>query len=754
MSTVRVYVQAEQIPEAARPTALYVDVPPGPPGPPGAPGPALVVESQYGEGLPAQTTLQTNGLNADALPDRVVISRLRENPLVTVKFVATTNVNVNNAGNSFDGRGILVRDRFLLTGQTDPNQNGVWRVESLAPTVLVKLDDINTLEHFRAFTRWGTVGTNTQWLKIGATTFVPIAGVGDSFMVADIDDYKLPGDADDLPAVNRAKEAMDAGGILTFYRRSDYFFSDSIVIDKWLTLMGVSTLKGDVTILHFNGSHGIRIVSADNPPGSPNPDFPGASGGWANFYGLSLIYDGSFLENNDFHGFFVETPVLIENCNVRFFPGHSIHQVADVTATPPSGANLCTFRDNRLERAGLSGGYAQGGDANASKWERVDATACGQRKFGVVRAQYVLRLTNTTGSDITIVANRAIWKDTRWSFYYLAKTGGVVAASGGTLDVTIEAYDRSLDAELTAEGINVLGGGTQFGYGTEYGLPGSDPDLMPVGTISSLVYADSGPATPRELFPGLTATNPSGPSVVPQNGDADSFFDNAFLGNTFDTCHSTAPAVRHYRATKDGGSLFTGCYCEIGNFAEVVAPNTAIGGHWLEPPGIPSNGFVRNTSGLRISSALMFSLGLLGASMRLARELTNEFIQFFSTEDPVGYKLQLGPAGPFSKTMAFMHSGATNLVALALTMVNHPRGPGHAVLFRGPLIGNPAIRMNAGASLPAQSTSSTVYEVGDIFFLTGATSGQPWLHRCTAKVLVSGTTFDLTWTNALSAPTP
>ncbi len=691
-----------------------------------------IIEDRLGNALPEESKIRVDGLDVSATTGFTRLNRQLRNPLATVKYRAVGNVNTANAGSIIDGKGYLVRDRLLLSEQTTATENGVYWVASLAPTVLTRLTSLDVIPSYRVRVRAGNTQANSQWLKETANSFVAAADIGDSYLEVDIDDYYLEADTgDDLPSFERAQDALDDGGTITFNRRIDYTFSGKIVVKKKISLKGHSTLgTNSATRLMFNGSHGIHAVyGAGN-----DPSFPDAKGGWSRFEGLWLSYTGSFMESSDYHGFFLETPAIITECTVSAFPGHGVHAVADVNAIPPSGANLLRLMFLRIYQTGLSGVYMALGDANAGICVGIDVTGCGQRKFDCVRAQFVLHFSNESDSPISITPGQHVFADTKYGMYYIAVSGGIVPASG-RLDVTVEAYDRSLSPGWTP-----IGAGTQYGYGTEYNEPASN-------TITTQVF-------PAALPSGVIIAH-GVPSTLATLGDAHGIWDDSQLGNTWIGCHATGSGCRHYLALKDGGgAVFEGCYTEIGNFGEVSPPNMRLGGLWGDPPGVPSSGLGRNTSGLVLSTTLWEPGGTAGLTVRRGRSGTNEIDEFQTIADPQGYKFQqTAPTGPLANTYAWQHQGAGPYTPLALTQPAHARNRGHAVMQRGVILGKPPIRLSAGTALPTQSLAEDVWIIGDTFFVTPPpASGQPWMYACIARTHVSGSTYDLAWIPMVNRP--
>lgn len=673
-------------------------------------------------------------------------------PRVTVSARATANVNVNNPPNTIDGWVLIGGDFLWLTGQTDPSENGVW-IKSRVPDPDHPSGLLTRAAHFGDIlpdihVLYGTVSYDKVYhYDTGTSSYVAYTQPPESWrdgLTADLDDFYVTSDGmvelvagQPEPNFRKAFERLHDSGCSTgtLKRRKRYGSDRAWEVKRKLNLIGNSTLNvANNTEVRFRDSHGIKFLFADSTPDT--------QGGWGHVEGLCLRYMGSHLETTAYHGLNIETPCTGQNITTQDFPGHGLHSVADVFATPKTGANLLRFSSCRFYQSGLSGIYLAGGDANASAFFGMDTTACGKRNFGAVKARYTLRLTNTTGVDRVINVGRQVWKDKRWGLYYFSvNVGSGLIPASGYLDITIEAYNRSLEVELKAQGKNVLGTGTQFGWGTEYNIP------LP-NTITDLVYSD-------ESLTGITFTNPSGPAVLAVHGDHHGIWDDAFLGNAFYGCHSTAPGGRHYLALKTGGSKFDGCYCEIGNFGEVAAPNFHAGGLWADPPGMQSNGIGRSTSDLALPPSTTQTQGARGVTFRLCRNKTNEAFQCTDASDMVqGLKFGRTTGGRLANAWCFTHS---NQQVAGVSDPNDQRRAGHWLEPRGPVFGNPGVRMSSGATLPAQSLDAPapgfadVWNVGDIFFKT-ATTGQPWMHCLTAKVLASGTTYNLTWAAALNRP--
>lgn len=674
-------------------------------------------------------------------------------PRITVSARAQVNVDIDRPPSTLDGWVLLSGDFVWLTNQTDPSQNGIT-IKSRIPTPefpsgrLIKATELDiALATADIHVLYGTQNGGKVFHANPDGQFVayldgsiPYSWV-DGFSV-DIEDFLEPSDGlidltGNQPEPNFRKawiRAHDSGAAeITFKRRKRYGFDRACEIKRKINVKGYSTLNvANNTELRFRDSYGFHFLFADTTPDT--------QGGWSHIEGLLLRYMGSFLEEQALHALNIESPCTGSMITTQDFPGHGLHSIADVNSIPKTGANLLRFEWCRFYQSGLSGIYLAGGDANASHFEGMDTTGCGKRNFGAVKTRYVLKLTNTTGIDRVIVPGRQVWKDTRYGLYYMSVTGGVVPA-GGTLNITIESYNRSLEAELKAQGLNVLGSGTQFGWGTEYNQP------LP-NTITTLVYSD-------ESLTGVTFTNPSGPAVLAVHGDHHGIWDNAFLGNTFETCHSTAPGGRHYLCLKGGGSEFNGCYCEIGNFGEVVAPNHRNGGLWGDPPGMQSNGTGRDTSAYLLAPALVRTGGPKGVTLRICRNKSDEVFNCTDNADPVqGLRLQRSTGGPLGNSWAIVH---TNQQVVGFTEANDQRHAGHFREPRGPIIGNPGCRFSFVTTLPTQSIEEgsvrDVWNVGDVVLLATPVAGAAWLHRLTTKVLVPGTQkYNLTWTNALNAP--
>lgn len=699
----------------------------------------MIIEDRLGGAMPEETTMRTDGFDVGAATGRTMLTRQLRNPLVTVKYASSANINLNNAGNAIDGAGFLLRDRVLLKAQTVASENGVYYVASQRPTtVLWRLTSLDALPSYRVSVRAGTTHASTQWLKSSSTAFIAAGDIGDPFLEVDIDDYYLEADGwDHLQAFSRAQDALDDGGTITFNRRVNYTFSSALTIKKKICLRGHSTLNlASATRLNFNGSHGIHAVFGRDP------GFPDASGGWSIFQGLWLSYKGSNLEENNYHGFFLETPVIIRECTIDNFPGHGLHVVANTAATPPSGANLIRLFSMRIYVTGLSGVYLAGNDANASVAVGVDVTGCGVRRSGCVKAQYTLTLTDKLGRGATIIANQWVFSDKRYSLYYIARTGGILPPMG-RLNIIVEAYDNSLDLR-DEQGYIKFGSGSQYGYGTEYNLPAAH-------TIENIVH-------PLPTPEGVCVTNLTTASQVALPGDAHGIWDESFLGNTWIGCHVSASGCRHYLANKkSSGSTFVGCYTEIGNFGEVAPPNMRIGGMWADPPGMQSSGLQRNTFALQLNDTIWKTEGPRGVVVRRARHNTNEIDHFYTDADRQGYKFEQGLGGATQNTYAWQHQGSGAYSALGLTQPAHPRNRGHAIAPRGIITGNPGMRIGSGEMPPAQSDAENVWNKGDTWYVVkiqgpAIATGDPWLYVCTAKAPVSGTTYDLTWTVMMRWP--
>lgn len=702
-------------------------------------GGSLTFQTETGTNLPVRPVAEVDWLTVEDIGGKTVLRPHSQLPRITAAVRADTDINIAAPPAAIDGYTLESADVVWLTGQTNPAEDGFYIVNRVgggftpatelnafvaASFAYVKV--INGVTYAGQFFRTDAIGTQ-------------LPDPGFDWMVVDIDDFYLTADAGDhLPAFNRARDS--GAGLVTLRRRPRYDFSDACVGNHKLTVEGLGTIREpNLTECVFNGSHGFSALAADATPDS--------QGGYIALKGLWIRYAGSNLEASAFHGLNLETQCIVEQCTVENFPGHGIHSVADEVIEAEVANVRCS--SCRVIETGLSGVYTGGN--NSSVFSGVAVARCGRRLLGAVRSQWVLRLTNTTGSNVNITAGNQVWKDTRRGLYFISVNvgSGLIPSGGGTLDITIEAYNGSLEAQLIGAGQDPWGPGTRFGHGTEYDLPNPNAAFN-IGAISTRIYS-------LENLTGVTASNPSGtPSVPAVLGDAHNFFDDTDQGSTYTGCGSKDPGVRHFLSVKFGGSTFIGGRCSTGYFGQVMPPNMRIGGKWGDPPGVPNNGLLRNTAALETTDLIAKTKSVGDTTVRIARALTNEIFHFFTGADAAGYKLQQGVGGRQTNSYAMERGDSGALCALAFTQPTDQRGAGHTLLTRGPIFGNSGIRMNssslAGSSgPPATSTTADVWNVGDIWFDSLATTGNPWMYRCTAKAGGAAPNA-LTWTAALNAP--
>lgn len=698
-------------------------------------GGTLTFQTETGTNLPIRPIVQADWFTVEDTGTKIILRPNSTSPRVTAAARADTNINIAAPPAIIDGYTLEPADVVWLTNQTNPAEDGFYSVNRAGGgfTAATALNAFAATSFAYVKVINGATYGGLFFISV-STGIVELPDPGLDWMAVDLDDFYLPADGTDhLPAWNRARYA--GAGLVTLYRRPRYLFSDVCEANHKITVQGLSTIREpNLTECVFDGSSGFSALSAGVTLDS--------QGGYIKLRGLWIRYAGSNLEASDFHGLDLETQCIVEECTIENFPGHGIHSAADGIIA--ENANLCCS-SCRVVETGLSGVYTEG--SNNSSFVGVEAVRCGRRLFGVVRSRWSLRLTNTTGSNVNITAGNQVWKDTRRGLYFLSVDvgSGLIPSGGGTLDIVIEAYDGSLTAELILAGQDPRGAGTYGGYGTEYDLPSPNTAFV-IGTISTHVYS-------LENLTGVTASNLSGtPSVPAILGDAHNFFDNTAQGCTYLSCVSKEAGVRHYLSIQFGGSTFLGCKCGAGFFGQVMPPNMRIGGFWSDPPGIPNNGLLRDTSGLATTNIIASTKSVTNMTVRIARALTNEILHFFTTVDTAGYKFQQGVGGRQLNSYCMEHAGASALCAIGFTQPTDQRGPGHTILPRGPIIGNAGFRIS-GASTPgtsgppATSSATDVWNVSDIWFDMLATSGTPWMYRCNTKVGNA-----LTWLVSLNAP--
>lgn len=777
------------------------------------------------------------GENPDGSPrEEIVIEKVSDQARCTVHARSTTNVNVNALPNTVGGHVIGGGNFLWLSGQTDPDQNGIQVVSRIphpsgtglpgaGQYYLVKCEQLTdlTFSSKALFIRVLEGTYKDRFFRLSADDGpLEISDPGFNWMVADLDDFLLETDPDDSNALERL---FDSGAALcTLYRRQKYKLGRTPQLKRKLTWQGLATMhtRNNTEIQVPAGCHGAHALFADTTPD--------AQGGWIALKGLFLNYMGSPTDEEDCHGIIIDTPANVEDCTIQDFPGHGYHSVA-------SGSNCCHVKNVEVFWSGRSGFYIAGADGNASTYDGINLMACGRRLFGVVKARFPYRFTNPTGSDIPITLGRQVVEDKQWHMFYetvdapvvtkigtgpavtvhgnpaaamncvieitldggwgtgefrWSKDGGAtwvaegvllprdgthylgqeltasfvarvhiagtthtwtsnaarVIPAHGTLDVHVQGGIKrygSLEAALViARPNDFLGAGTQFGVGTEYNQPIAND-------INNIVYSDEGLKTL-----GVTGTNPTGPSVLATDGDAHGIWDDAFLGNFWTGLHSTAPGVRHYLCLKGGGSKFEG-YCETGNFGYVIAPNIATGGLWADPPGMQSSGFLRDTSGTRISPFLIRTFGPSRVVIRHGRNKTDEIFAVTSnaTSNELKFMGKLA-GGRGDKGSGFTINGRQLLDFTYSEDIN--RGIA-AVLPEGVIVGNPGFRINSagntlGGNPPPTSPSEAsytvgvTYSVGDEWKNPNAATAGGWTYRCKTKTLVAGSNpakYTLAW---------
>ena len=210
-----------------------------------------------------------------------------------------------------------------------------------------------------------------------------IAGLNDEGMVpalyadsVSIRKYASLVDGEDwLPAYNAAKASFgntSKGGEI-YFPAGTYYFSDSVVLDKRITLRGAhqgeQPLTAATRLLFAANKTGIRAYSSIESPS-------GTSGAKSNIHSLCLHSMGG----DTGHGLHASATVHLQEVNINGFGEDGLHILAD--AVGGTGlANLWSARDCRFAENGRDGLYVEGNDANAGIAQNVDCSSNGRWGF-------------------------------------------------------------------------------------------------------------------------------------------------------------------------------------------------------------------------------------------------------------------------------------------------------------------------------------------------------------------------------------
>jgi len=221
----------------------------------------------------------------------------------------------------------------------------VWAPSSEAddqPPGIIRPDDVDPLEAGR-------------WLEIAARGFIDITTIKPN-----VD----PGTTDFVDALEAAIAMVsetiapftDPAGGRIFFPPGEYYFSDTIVIDKAVIIEGCATGSTNLsaaTVLRFAADKTGFNVRHEAVSGT-------TTGAGTTFRNLVLVGSGS---DTGAHGIEFSARIFAENVGIRDFGGNGYHCEADGGAT--GEGSLFRIIGGRITDCGGSGVFLDGGDTNA-----------------------------------------------------------------------------------------------------------------------------------------------------------------------------------------------------------------------------------------------------------------------------------------------------------------------------------------------------------------------------------------------------